>query len=136
VEQAVEGGHHGVAGEDLAPVGEGLVGGERAKDRLFATARVERSWRTLKELTNVKADQSLNLDDLEARALGYYLCFRPHQGLAGATPAEVFLGVEPACTKAVGPPRGQAGEGPQQRPFEVGFLDPEKRAFPILKQAA
>jgi hypothetical protein len=109
------------------------------KDRIFATARLERFWRTLKELTNVKADQPLNFDDLEARvelALVYYLCFRPHQGLSGATPAETFLGVDPACTRAVTPPRGRTGEGPQQQPFDVGFLDPEKRAFPILKQAA
>ena len=36
VEQAVEGGrgHDGIAGEDLAPLGEGLVAGEA--DRLFA----------------------------------------------------------------------------------------------------
>jgi hypothetical protein len=108
------------------------------KDRLFATARLERFWRTLKQLTNVKADQSLNLDDLEARvelALVYYLCFRPHQGLAGATPAEAFLGIEPACAKAARPPRGRIGEGPREPPFAVGFLDPEKRAFPILKAA-
>jgi len=108
------------------------------KDRLFATARLERFWRTLKELTNVKADPPLNLTDLEARvelALAYYLCFRPHQGLAGATPAEAFLGVDPACTKSVRPPRARAGEGPREPPFELGFLDPEKRAFPILKAA-
>ena len=109
------------------------------KDRIFATARLERFWRTLKELTNVKADPPLNFDDLESRvelALAYYLCFRPHQGLSGATPAEAFLGTDPACTKAVTPPGGRAGEGSRQPPFEVGFLDPEKRAFPILKQAA
>jgi len=37
VEKAVEGGggHDGVAGEDLAPVGEGLVGGDDGGEVLF-----------------------------------------------------------------------------------------------------
>jgi transposase InsO family protein len=106
--------------------------------RIFATARLERFWRTLKHTANVKYDQPLNAADLERRletALTYYLCFRPHQGLQGATPAEAFLGVEPACTKATSPPRGRTGEGRQQPPFEIGFLDPDRRALPILKAA-
>jgi len=65
----------------------------------------------------------------------YYLCFRPHQGLRGATPAEAFFGIEPSCTKAISPPRGRTGEGPQEPPFAIGFLDPDKRALPILKAA-
>ena len=65
----------------------------------------------------------------------YYLCFRPHQGLRGATPAEAFFGIEPSCTKAISPPRGRPGEGPQKAPFVIGFLDPDKRALPILKAA-
>ncbi len=114
----------------------GIVHRFGTKDRIFATARLERFWRTLKELSSVKADQPLNLDDLERRLalpLAHYLCFRPHQGLHGATPAEVFLGRDPANKHAVAPPRGRAGEGPQQPAFEVRFLDPDQRTFPILK---
>jgi transposase InsO family protein len=109
------------------------------KDRIFATARLERFWRTLKELTNVKTDQPLDLADLEQRletALTFYLCFRPHQGLSGAVPVEAFLGIEPAHEKAVAPPRGRAGEGPQEPPFEIAFLDPHTRTLPILKKKA
>lgn len=106
--------------------------------RIFATARPERFWRTLKQAANLEYDQPLTLDDLERRlatALTYYLCFRPHQGLHGATPAEAFLGIEPSCTKAVSPPRGRPGEGPQEPPFAIACLDPDKRALPILKAA-
>jgi transposase InsO family protein len=106
--------------------------------RIFATARLERFWRTLKQTANLKNDQPLTVYDLERRletALAYYLCFRPHQGLHGATPAEAFLGIEPSCTKATSPPRGRPGEGPQEAPFVIGFLDPDKCALPILKAA-
>ena len=77
--------------------------------------------------------QPLTIDDLERRleaTLTEYLCFRPHQGLEGATPAEAFLGVEAASQKAVSPPRARNAEGPQETPFTIGFLDPDTRAFP------
>ena len=64
-----------------------------------------------------------------------YLCFRPHQGLHGSTPAEALLGLEPAAAKAVRPPRGKPGEGPLDPPFVIDFLDREKQAFPFLKAA-
>jgi len=108
-------------------------------DRIFATARLERFWRTLKEAASLKHDQPLTLEDLERRlelALTHYLCFRPHMGLHGATPAEVFLGIEPACLKAVAPPRGRPGERPQRSPFMIDFLDPDRRRLPILKKTA
>jgi hypothetical protein len=41
-----------------------------------------------------------------AMALAYYAHFRPHTGLEGATPAEVYHGVEPAHLHAVQLPRG------------------------------
>jgi hypothetical protein len=117
-----------------------VVQGYQGKPGASAMAKLlKTALRAFGKAKYVITDQPLNLTDLEARvelALAYYLCFRPHQGLSGATPAEAFLGVDPACTKAVAPPRGRPGEGPRRPPFEVGFLDPEKRAFPILKHAA
>ena len=80
-----------------------------------------------------------NVQDLERRletALAHYLIFRPHQGLHGATPAEVLLGAEPACGRAVSPPRGRAGEGPRGSPFSVVYLDPVSRRFPVLDKTA
>jgi transposase InsO family protein len=109
------------------------------KDRLFATARIERFWRTLKEAARLKTLQPLTVNDLERRletTLTYYLCFRPHQALDAATPAEVLLGIEPMCRKASSPPRAQQGERPQETPFTIAFLDPDRRAFPILKKTA
>jgi len=108
-------------------------------DRIFATARLERFWRTLKEIGRLKVEQPLILEDLERSlelALTYYLCFRPHQGLHGSTPGEAFLGTEPACHTAISPPRGRRGEGEKDAPFTIGFLDPGNRDLPILKKIA
>lgn len=81
----------------------------------------------------------LHREDLEHRlalALVHYLCFRPHEGLLGATPAEAFFGTTPSHQAAVEPPRGRPGEGPGQSPFVIDCLDPATRRFPVLKRAA
>jgi transposase InsO family protein len=62
--------------------------------RLFATARLERFWRSLKEIGELRLQLPSTIDDLERRlatALTYYLFLQPHQALSGATPAEAFL---------------------------------------------
>src|SRR5207245_5747839 len=88
------------------------------KDNLYATARLERFWRNVKASAGLyRLQLPLTLDDLEQRlalALLHYVCFRPHEGLGGATPAEVFQGIEPACHNAVEPPRGRPGKDPWQ----------------------
>ena len=66
----------------------------------------------------------------------HYVCFRPQEGLGGATPAEAFQGIEPACLDAVEPPRGWPGDGPMTVPFHIQHLDPANRRFPILKRVA
>ena len=58
---------------------------------IHATARLERSWRTLKDTASLRLRRPLTIDDLERRletALSHYMLFRPHQGLHGMTPAE------------------------------------------------
>jgi transposase InsO family protein len=105
---------------------------------IFAIARLERFWRTLKHTASLRLLPPLTLGDLERRletALSYYLRFRPHQGLLGSTPAETFFGLEPARARAIRPPRGRPGEGPDDPPFSIDFLDRETRAFPFLKAA-
>jgi transposase InsO family protein len=108
-------------------------------DSIKATARLERFWRTLKEAARIRAlGLPLDCDDLEQRletALLFYVCFRPHEGLKGATPAEVFLGIEPKHRGAVEPPRGRPGERTTAAPSRIGYLDPEQR-FGILKPTA
>jgi transposase InsO family protein len=69
---------------------------------IHATARPERFWRTLKDAAGLRLHRPLTIQDLERRveiALAHYLLLRPHQGLHGATPAEAFLGVRPACER-------------------------------------
>ena len=99
-------------------------------------AVIERFWRTLKELLSVRLWPPLSADHLEARvrlALEHYSSLRPHQGLGGATPAEVYFGLEPAVDRAKPPPRkGQApSPGEEIPPLEVVFLDRERR-MPVL----
>jgi transposase InsO family protein len=111
-----------------------------SQDNLYATARLERFWRTLKETAGLyRFRLPLTAADLEQRlqvTLLHYLCFRPHEGLRGATPLEAFLGVEPACLRAVAPPRGNRGEAQAETPFRIDYLDPRDRRFPILSRAA
>ncbi len=99
-------------------------------------AIIERFWRTLKELLGVRLWPPLSADHLEARtrlALMYYSTLRPHQGLGGATPAEVFLDEEPAIKSAKPPPRkcDVNAPGEEPLPLEVVFLDRE-RLLPVL----
>jgi len=103
-------------------------------------ALIERFWRTLKELLAIRLWPPLSAAHLEARvelALRYYSALRPHQGLGGATPAEVYLDQTPAAQNAIPPPRKTARltTGDEPLPFEVVFLDPE-RHLPVLVPAA
>jgi transposase InsO family protein len=113
----------------------GIVQRFASKDNIYATARLERFWRTLKEMARLRLFRPLTVHDLEQRielALLHYVCFRPHQGLQGATPGETLLGLEPAANRAVSPLRGRPGQGPPCPPFAVDFLDRQNRALPVL----
>jgi transposase InsO family protein len=110
-----------------------------SKENLYATARLERFWRTLKESARLyRLALPLTRADLERRleaTLTHYVLFRPHEGLKGATPAEAFLGITPACASAVGAPRGQPGQPVRQVPPIIEHL-PGAERFPILQRAA
>lgn len=100
----------------------GIVQRFAARDNLYATARLERFWRTMKGSAGLRLQFPLTRQDLERRlepTLAYYLLFRPHQGLSGATPAESFLGLAPAYTRAGSPPRARSGDGPGAAPFTI-----------------
>jgi transposase InsO family protein/transposase-like protein len=106
-------------------------------------AVIERFWRTLKELLGVKLWPPLSAAHLEARvelALAYYAHLRPHQGLGGATPAEVYRGETPKAQLAAPPPRKtkEPANGERPLPLEVVFLDHERRmpALVPARQAA
>ncbi len=108
-------------------------------DNLYATARLERFWRSLKQCAGLRLlALPLTREDLERRletALAYYILCRPHEGLGGAVPAEAFLGLEGTHKAAVEPPRGNPGEQGAVVPFTIDHLD-DSRRFPILKAAA
>ncbi len=102
-------------------------------------ALIERLWRTLKNLLGLRILRPLLLSDLRRRlelGLFYYANLRPHQALGGATPAEIYLRLEPAHLAAVHPPRGKLGQGPRASPFQIRYLDPERRLPVLLPKAA
>lgn len=104
-----------------------------SSDHHRANSRLERFWLTLKR--TLRAGRvALPASTAEVkRALTYYAYHRPHQGLGGATPAEVYFGLRPAHLGAAQPPRGRRG-GPPIRCPVVDFLDGDER-FPILHAA-
>ncbi|HKY22790.1 MAG TPA: DDE-type integrase/transposase/recombinase [Vicinamibacterales bacterium] len=94
-----------------------------------ATARIERFWRTVKMLMTIKRCPPLSRADLATRletALAYYAAYKPHTGLSGATPLEIYLGLTPAHTRA----RAPTSSATIPR-LEIGSLDPDRR-FPIV----
>ncbi len=107
--------------------------------RYGSIAIIERFWRTVKQLLGVRLWAPINAEHLERRlrlVTAYYAMARPHQGLGGATPAEVFLGEQPAAERAVRPPRVGRRHPPGARPLplEVVYLDRERR-LPVLVPA-
>jgi hypothetical protein len=67
--------------------------------------------------------------------LVHYAHFRPHQALAGATPAEIYFGRTPSHLSAIPPPRGRPGERTIDSPFRIEYLDAE-RLLPLLVRKA
>lgn len=100
-------------------------------------ARLERFWRTLKSSLFYNAFfRRLVKQDLERDlqlALTHYTFFRPHSGLGGATPAEIFLRLPPAHLTATPPPRGKPGEVVPFPRFEVEHIGP---GLPVFRRKA
>jgi transposase InsO family protein len=101
-------------------------------------ALIERLWRTLKDALGLRLLRPSAAEDLAATVelgLLHYAHFRPHQGLGGATPAEMYFGRTPAHLSAIPPPRGRPGEGQMDSPFRIEYLDAE-RLLPVLVRKA
>lgn len=109
-------------------------------DSILATARLERFWRTLKDLAGFRQLRlPLDIDEAEDRlqlALSYYLAVRPHQGLGGATPLEILLDLTTARSRSRDPPRARPGHGPNTLPFRMSHLDSRGHRLPLLEPAA
>ena len=72
-------------------------------------ALIERLWKTLKDALGLRLLRPLAAEDLMEKiglGLSHYAFFRPHQGLGGATPAEIYFGRTPSHLSAIPPPRG------------------------------
>jgi transposase InsO family protein/DNA-binding XRE family transcriptional regulator len=109
-----------------------------AVGRKGSIALIERLWRTLKDTLGLRLLRPSAAEDLAATVelgLVHYAHFRPHQGIGGATPAEVYFGRAPSYLSAIPPPRGRPGEGPVDSPFRVEYLDAE-RLLPLLVRKA
>jgi transposase InsO family protein len=101
-----------------------------------ANARLERFWLTLKSVLRLVPPVPHVSEDEIQRAITHYAYYRPHRGLGGATPAEVYFGETPAHLNATPPPRGRCGDRtPFPVPFTVEFVDGDDR-FPYLRRAA
>jgi transposase InsO family protein len=90
-------------------------------------AIIERFWRTLKEMLRLKVRPPLTAAALHQRlqtGLYYYAYLKPHQGLGGATPAEIYYGIPPARQQAIRPPRAYENKR-NDTLFEIAYLDPE-----------
>jgi transposase InsO family protein len=103
-------------------------------------AIIERFFRTLKSLARTRTKPlmlRIDLEDRLAAAFDYYARWRPHQGLGGATPAEVLLGQRPAHLDAIPPPRGRPGERVGLTPpFEVCHLRADQQLPYLTRKAA
>ncbi len=77
-----------------------------------------------------------NLEQRLAPFLAHYFCLRPHNGSRGATPAEVIVGLTPACKAAIDAPRGSPGErSAAGLPVAVDYLERKNRGHPFLAAA-
>ena len=101
-------------------------------------ALIERFWRTLKDTLGLRLLRPSVAEDLLEKievGLVHYAHLRPHQGLGGATPAEIYFGRTPSHLFAIPPPRGRPGESPMDSPFQIEYLDAE-RLLPVLVRKA
>jgi transposase InsO family protein len=108
-----------------------------AVGRHGSIAFIERLWLGLKDLLQLRLDRRLLREDLEPRiglGLFYYSVLKPHQGLGGATPAEVYFQKEPARLSAVPPPREIDPMPPPT--FVIRHLDAARRLPVLYKKAA
>ena len=102
-----------------------------------SSAIIERFWRTLKEMLLLKVRPPLTASDLQAKLLAglyYYAYHKPHQGIRGATPSELYYSQTPICQAAVRPRRSYEKKS-DDKLFEIAYLDPEE-LLPVLIQIA
>jgi transposase InsO family protein len=99
-------------------------------------AIIERFWRTVKEMLDSRFMPPISISHLEQRldrTLFHYATLRPHQGLGGATPTEVYFRQTTAHKQGSSPSRASPLSPTEHGslPFRVAWLDDERR-LPFL----
>ena len=125
------------AGFQEAVARHGMKARFGAVGRHGSIAFIERLWRGLKDLLDLRLDRRLLREDLEPRiGLGLFYCsvLKPHQGLGGATPAEIYFQKVPARLSAVPPPREIDPIPPPT--FVIRHLDAARRLPVLFRKAA
>ena len=106
--------------------------------RTGSIAVIERFFRTLKTTTGLRARRPLVRGDLERRlalVFAYYVWWRPHQSLGGATPGEAYVGRTRPQPPIACLPRGRPGEAVGFTPtVKVRYLDRE-HTLPYLESS-
>lgn len=100
---------------------------------------IDRFFRTLKESLRLGEARPWNLRDFQRRltaALIHYSYCRPHESFGGLTPIEVYYGIRGHLPRPVSPPRGRPHDPQPDIPFDFVFLDPDRKAFPVLVDKA
>jgi Helix-turn-helix len=113
-------------------------GGNDLIARTLARAGWKLSARTVGRIRKERLLRPSAAEDLMEKVeigLVHYSYCRPHQGLGGATPAEIYFGRTPSHLSAIPPPRGRPAEDPMDSPFRVAYLDAE-RLLPVLVRKA
>ena len=108
-----------------------------AADNIRATARLERFWKSLKQIAQVRLIPPLDLPDLEQRlshALAYYAFHRPHSSLANRTPMQALIGTGPRPLLRL--PRGRKREPSASPPLRIGFVPSSCGDLGVLMPAA
>ena len=108
-----------------------------AADNIRATARLERFWKSLKQISQIRLIPPLDLPDLELRlshALAYYAFHRPHSGLANRTPMQAFIGANPRPLLRL--PLGRKRELSASPPLRIGFVASSCGHLGVLTPAA
>ena len=106
--------------------------------RTGSIARIERGWRTLKDILNrrlLRPARFSTCDVAMRQALLWYAEHRSHTALDGATPSEQYRGVALLRIPPRSPPHGRPGEARGAPPFDLAWLDDE-RWLPVLQRRA
>ncbi len=108
-----------------------------AVGRHGSVAFIERLWWGLKDLLYLRLDRRLLREDPEPRiglGLFYYSVLKLHQGLGGATPAQIYFQKEPARLSTVPPPREIDPMPPPA--LVIRHLDAARRLPVLFRRAA